>query len=482
MTSYRPKMRARPAQEKALAKMEGHDAFALLMAMRTGKTKVALDHFGRLELAGERKDLLVEAPGGVYRTWEQAIQEHCSEDLLSRGLLHTWESGAGAPARRRLARFLETVDPQRPRILLVNAEAVSRPGEARAITKTFLGQRSRLSMMAIDESTLNKNPSAKRTKFNNRELAPLAATRLIMSGLATPRSPLDLFSQFEFLDWEILGYKSYFAFRAHFAKMKPMNFGGRWVQVVDGYQNVEELYDLIEPHSFRVEFRPKIPSTYSFWDVEMTAEQRRIYSEIRDEACSRLDAMSHVSATVVITQMLRLHQVLMGHVADEQGQVHLIPESRTSDLLEILEDYGGKAIIWVTYDIDVHKVAAAITKEYGEGSVARFWGGNLKTRESEKQSFIRSPSCRFMVSTPGAGGKGQTWDVADLVVYYGYTNNLEHQDQSEQRAMGVSKERQVDFIHMRCPDTVEMPFLEAIRVKMDMASTINGDDYKRWLI
>ncbi len=124
----------------------------------------------------------------------------------------------------------------------------------------------------------------------------------------------------------------------------------------------------------------------------------------------------------------------------------------------------------------------ALLKEYGPNSVARFWGGNVATREDEERLFLSSPNCRFMVATPSAGGRGRTWSNADLVIYYSSTNNLEHRDQSEQRAQGYHKERAVDYIDLIVPRTIEGKILNALRNKIDMASAINGDNYKEWLI
>ena len=479
---YKPRHPSHPHQLEALKKMRGKEAFALLMAMRKGKSKVLLDDFGQLELDNEVKDLLIEAPGGVYKTWQTQIADHLSEDLLERALVHTWNSGMGVGEKRRLDHFLKQNDPSRPRILLLNAEAISRPGLAREASKAFLKLRRGKRMMAIDESTLNMNPRAKRTGFNNRILAPLTEWRRILTGLVAPKNPLDLFSQFEFLDWEILGHKSFYTYRARYAIMKPMNFGGRWVQVVDGYQNVEEIQQLIEPNSFRVEFRPNVPSTYDTWAVEMSAVQKRIYAELRDDATAVISGDSHVTATAVIVQILRLHQLLMGRTVDDAtGEICEVPEHRTSALLELLDDYSGKAVIWCSYDEDIRKVSAALEKHF-KCRVARFWGGNTKTREAEEKQFQTDPNFRFMAATPDAGGKGRMWEVADLVVYYSSKNNLEHREQSEQRVQGMTKQRAVDYVDMICPGTVEMPILQALREKINMSTVINGDNYREWLL
>jgi SNF2 family DNA or RNA helicase len=477
--NYQTKMVPYQHQTEALIKMRGKLAFALLMAMRTGKTKVLLDDFGHLELAGEVKDLLVIAPAGVYRTWMKAMEDHLSDDLRTRIAVHVWSSAAnGIKINQERESFLQKTS---PRMLLMNVEALSAVVRAKDFCINFL-RNPEHSMIAIDESTIIKTPGARRTKFINRTLAALAAYRRILSGLPTPRSPLDLYCQFQFLNPSILGYNSFYSFRARYAIMRNMIYGGRSVPIVVGYRDVEDLKRRIEPHSFRVEFRPKIPSTYTIREVALTEEQRKIYNEIKQFATTQLADGSHVTATIVIAQILRLHQALCGYTADEDGRHHEIPEQRTDELLELLEDYAGKAIIWCSYDYSINKVVEAIRKVYGQNSVARFWGGNVATREAEEQEFFNNPDCRFMVATPSAGGRGRTWSNADLVVYYSSTNNLEHRDQSEQRAQGLEKTRQVDYIDLIAPGTVETKILQALRAKINMAATINGDNYKEWLI
>lgn len=477
---YRTRIAPYPHQSEALQKMFGRRNFALLMAMRTGKTKVILDEYGALEAEGHVNDLLVIAPGGVYRTWEQAARDHLSEELLSRLSIYVWRSSNAAGRQEFLSK-------PSPRMLLMNVEALSIAGSpARDFALRFA---SGGPMVVVDESTIIKNKS-KRTEFILTRLRPLAKYRRILSGLATPRSPLDLFYQFSFLDWGILGWQSWYSYRATIAHMTKMLWGGRMVETIDlrrgdrGFrpEMIETVRRKIEPHSYRVEFRPKIPSTYTLREVQMTKEQKAAYDDMRLRATHALSETEHVTATVVIAQLIRMHQILLGHTSDEQGRRHEFLEHRTAELLELLEEYHGKAVIWCSYDYNVQKVTEALRKEYGPQSVARFWGGNANGREEEEREFQSNPECRFMVATPAAGGRGRTWHVADLVVYFSNTDNLEHRDQSEQRVMGINKERQVDFIDLICPGTVEEKIIHALRSKINMAGAINGDNYKEWLI
>lgn len=464
--------------------MRGKEGFALLMAMRTGKTFTEITDWARMVDSNEVSDLFVVAPGGVYKTWEKEFPKFMPDDALEHTSLHTWQSGGGTGHTRALSSFLSTVIDGQARVLMMNVEALSSVDKAREVARDFLRQRR--TVMAIDESTVIKNPTAKRTKFIIKQLAPHASYRRILSGLPTPRSPLDLYSQFEFLDWRILGHKSYYSFRARYAVMKKMDFGGRAVDIVVGYRNTDELWSLIAPWSYRKtldQVREAAPPVYAIREVAMTPEQKRIYTELKEFATSIIEADKHVTATVVITQMLRLHQLLCGHVTDDDtGEVHDIPENRTAELLRVLEDYDGKAIIWCSYEHDVRRVSERLVKEYGEKAVARFWGGNRDTREEEESRFKNDPACRFEVATPAAGGRGRTWSVADLHIFYSNINDLEHRSQAEERAEGVDKLVQATRIDLMVPGTVDEKIVHALRNKIDMASAITGDTYRSWLI
>ena len=78
-------------------------------------------------------------------------------------------------------------------------------------------------IMAIDESTTIKTPTAKRTKAI-LTLGKLAKYRRILTGSPVTKSPLDLYTQCGFLDSFLLGFDSYYAFRNRYATMLDRNF------------------------------------------------------------------------------------------------------------------------------------------------------------------------------------------------------------------------------------------------------------------
>jgi hypothetical protein len=555
--TYVSKRTPRAKQAEALSLIDGRDAFALLMAMRTGKTKVIVDDWGRQVDSGLQMDLGIIAPGGAYRPWEKALHLDLPDEIMSRTAVHVWDSSR-AKTKSAIAARRSFLDHQGPRVLLMNVEAVSSVENAQSLLTEFLSQRRGKNCFTVDESVTIKNPEAKATKFVCLNLAPLAKQRRIMTGLVSPQSPLDVYCQYKFLDPKILGHDKFSTFRARHAKIRRictlpnavveakfaaavglslltalsvdevrrrlavldptlnvaamdrleavrllasspdwmprdrkieaiLGLGG-WIQTIptiEGYLHVEEIHDKIAPHSFRCRLEDcyDMPeSDWSFRDVEMTREQRVAYDEMRQWATAYLADGRAASASNVITQMLRLHQICCGHVVDEDGRLRTFPQNRTKELLSILRDYDGKAVIWCSYDANIVVVQEALEREFGEGCVARFWGGNVRTREAEEERFKTDPAVRWMLGTPDAGGKGRDWSVADLTIYYSSRNNLDHRAQSEDRVKADGKTRMVSYVDLRICGTVEEKIIQALRDKLDMATVINGDNWQEWLI
>lgn len=480
------------------------DVFAYLMDMGTGKSKVVVDEFGERAEANDVSDLLMWAPAGCYRNWFEdrgedelsELHKHMDPAVYDRTLIVPWISGGNTTDKRRLEAMLQCRDPKRPRAFVVNVEAMSAVKACRAAVKAFVETSRRGVIACIDESTTIKNHKAERTvAITDLTRGGKVAARRILTGLVTPQSPLDLFGQFDFLDNRILGFRSYRAFQARYAITRELQVGGQSrrfnPRIVVGYRNVEELREKIAPYSFRklkeecLDLPPKqyLPIRH----VELTAEQKRAYVDMRDLAIAELESQDLVTATMVLTQRLRLDQILCGFVTDNEGKLHALPEKRTAALLELLEDYQGKAIIWTTWDYSIRRIAAELRKVYGDDSVAMFWGGNRGTRDTDERRFKNDPKCRFMVATQSAGGRGNTWVGAGLSVYYNNNDNLEHRSQSEDRnhrdgltgPRGAGKAMYADLV---ARGTIDERKIKNLRNKIDLASLISGDNYREWLI
>jgi SNF2 family DNA or RNA helicase len=500
MPVYKPAKSLWTHQAEGLKKSLYQPVFAYLMAMRTGKSPLTCADFGQLELDNLAQDLMIFAPAGAYRTWETVFDLHLSEDLKKRMLVHVWESGNKTKTKEREQDWF-MAQHGKPRALLINTEAFSTVKMARDLAKKFLEQRS--SYAACDEATDIKSPKSERAKFAVDEIAPRANYRRILTGLPTPKSPLDAYMQFEFLDTNILGFRSFEGFKTRYAKVTKIPAGpikkGRGgeplldergnlqrvsIERITGYHDVEEIHAAIAPHAHRVRLEDCYdlpPKMYAFRDVEWHPTQKRVYEEMKTFATAQLDELEHVTAHHVITQMLRLHQILCGHVRTEDGRIADVPENRVEAICDLLEEHDGKSIIWCAYDHSLNAMVEGLKKRFKK-RVARFWGGNRKTREEEEKMFLGDRDCPYIVATAAAGGRGRTWVSADTVIYHSCTDNLEHRLQSEERAQGVDKVRSVGYYDFRIRGTVEEKFYGALRNKLDLASVVVGDNYRQWII
>ena len=307
--------------------------------------------------------------------------------------------------------------------------------------------------------------------------------------MPSPQSPLDLYAQCYFLDPRILGYGSFAKFQERYAITRKMpvqdRFGrNRMIDIVAGYRDLDHLSGKIKPYAYRVRLADCYdlpPKLYLRRDIALTEEQTHAYTELVTYATAILENAERVTATMVLTQLLRLHQIVAGHTRSDTGAEVHIPENKTAELLSVLEGHRGKAIVWVAYDADVRKLTAVLTKAYGAGSVARFWGGNAADREAEEKEFLNNPKCRFMIATAASGGRGRTWSVADLMIYYQNTFSLEHRMQSEERAQAVGKQQSIAYVDLVARDTVEEKILGALRDKMDLSDAITGDKWRKWV-
>lgn len=474
--------------------------FAYLMEMGTGKSKAQIDEFCEMYENQDIDSVLILAPKGVYRNWDQIeIPTHTPDSILAGARVLAWNSG-GERYRERLAaiRLRDKFS-----IFIVNIEALSSGTKGVDACESFLSSHES-TMVVVDESTFIKNHAARRTK-NVIKLGERAAYRRILTGSPVTRSPLDLYSQFAFLGRNILGFSSYYSFRARYAVMQRKHFGGRGVDIVVGYREMDDLTTRISPHSFRVKKDDCLdlpPKVYVQRDVEMTEEQARLYREFRENATVALaDHESHVTATEVITQLLRLQQILCGHVRDELGVVHDVPSHRVSALLDLVGEVEGKAIVWCRYRKDIENVTEALRKEYGASSVATYYGDTSGTeREDSVYKFqghryiikngvrVGEMNCpekeqaRFFVGNPQTGGYGITLTAASTVVYYSNSYDLEQRMQSEDRAHRSGQTKSVLYVDLVCRGTVEERIVAALRKKIDIASAIMGDGYRAWLV
>jgi SNF2 family DNA or RNA helicase len=375
--NYKFKSKPFAHQSKALEMSWDKEVFAYFMEMGTGKSKVLIDNIAMLYNAGKINGALIIAPKGVYKNWfDSEIPSHMPDYIEKK--VGLWRTDPNAKDLKPL--FSTGAELH---ILIMNVEAFSTK-KGVLFAHKFLSCHNAL--ISIDESTTIKNPNAKRTK-SILSLKPLSKFRRILTGSPVTKSPLDLFSQCQFLDSWLLNQSSYYAFRTRYAVCRKINVSGRQVEIVVGYRNLGELSEKVKPFSYRVlkdDCLDLPPKTYTKRIIELSDEQKKVYKTMKEKAIAFLNGKM-VSTATVITQLMRLHQITCGHFTSDDGDVQEIKNNRIDQLMEILEEVEGKAVIWAHYRYDIKKIVEAISKKYGENSVVTYYGD---TSTDDRQKAI----------------------------------------------------------------------------------------------
>ena len=475
---YKFKTKPFAHQLKALEMSWDKKVFAYFMEMGTGKSKVLIDNIAMLYNKGFINGALIIAPKGVYKNWaDSEIPTHMPDHVEKKVVL--WEATITKSKQKELDTLFKTDEDLH--ILVMNVEAFSTK-KGTQFAQKFLSCHKTL--MAIDESTTIKSPTAARTK-SIIDLGKDVKYKRILTGSPVTKSPLDLFTQCFFLDAWLLEQQSYYSFKTRYAITRKINVGARSVEIVVGYRNLGELSDRLKSFSYRVlkdDCLDLPEKTFMKRIIKLSEEQQKVYNQMKQLALAELNGKLVTTASV-LTQLMRLHQITCGHFKSDDGSVQILKNERIDELLNILNEVEGKAIIWAHYRHDIEVIVDNIKKEYGDNSVMTYYGDTSTEDRQKAITKIQDPNSpvRFLVGTPQTGGYGITLTGASTMIYYSNGYDLEKRQQSEARIDRIGQTKNMTYIDIIAENTVDEKIVDALRKKVNIASKVMGEELKDWI-
>lgn len=461
------------------------NARAVFWEPGVGKTALVLYTMCSLWEAGEIDALIVVAPNGVHENWTLTeIPKHVPDDLPVR--CHTYEAKRSTTKWHKRA-CDSLIDWKGLSILTITYDAVITKA-GKAYLKKVLQKRKVL--YVLDESHRAKTPSALRTRvlIASSRYAPY---KRILTGTPVTNSPFDLWSQIRFLDpeyWAENGFASLEAFKTYFGVWEDRingQTGQRFKQLLY-HKNVDQLARIIAPISTRLTKEQVLdlpPRTYEKRYVELSPRQKELYKQMKEEFFALVDEEAGpdgmVTAMLVITQMIRLQQIVCGYLPSDDGEVlHRLEEKnpRIEFLSDLLEDFPGQVIIWARFREDITQIVEKL------GESARRLDG--KTPKGERASLVKkfqSGDFRYLVSNPAVGGRGYDLTAGKTMVYYSNSEDLEHRLQSEDRPYRHGQKDPVHVIDIVAKGTGDVKRVNSLVKKQRMAARINKDELKEWI-
>lgn len=439
---------------------EQHKGFGFLFEMGCGKTLTAIATMGALYQQHRIERVLVVAPTSVCSVWPHDLQQFAAFPYHCETLL--------GEKKKRLEGLdaLEVWPFASLKIAVINYESTHRDGIFDALVEYDAD------LIICDESQRIKNHSAAQSKALHK-LGDKARYKLALSGTPVQNNAVDLYSQYRFLDPAVFG-SNFFAFRNRYCVM-----GGYGQHQIIGYKHMEQLIQKEHSIAYRVtkaECLDLPPQTFENRYVKFSPAERKLYDQLRKSSFAELAGGDSITATTVLTKMLRLMQLTGGFTQTDDGtRPQQIGTAKLDALEDILDDYvqeaGQKLVVFARFRPEIAAIENLLRKKvikYGSiyGDVPQAERGAIV------DDFQQNPETKVFVAQIQTAGLGITLHAASAAVFYSMDYNYANYAQALARIHRIGQSNPVTYIHLLVEDSIDDKVLAALEKKEDIAKTI----------
>ena len=454
-----------PHQQEWLDKTWMLDYWAYFHATGTGKSAILVNVAQRLYQCQEIDACVILTMTDVHREW---VQSNIPDDCLVPFIAENLEPGESWDIEKYIKASALV-------FLVFNIEALNNQYTRWWLTEFFKRQKI---LLAIDESTLIKNPTAKRKKYCV-ELANHAEYRRILSGEPAAEKPFDLWAQADFLSEDI--YKcNYGTFMNRYGVPSVRHMGKRSIIEYNEYRDIDQLREHLTTWSSRVDksvlnldepLRRTIP-------VKLDKKLRKFYDTVRKRSLIETTMAGNdinLEIMSVIARLYKLQSVLSGFVVDDEGRVVQLhkpkePPAKVRALLSLLSTLpkDEQVIIRVAQKPECH-----ILENYIGSAQATYVNGDLPKKLREKAyTDFKLGHKRVLIMTYGLGTHGLNLQNANHCVFFSGTWSYDKRHQSEDRIYRKGQERTCHFYDLLIEDSVDYLYKEAVETKRNISALL----------
>lgn len=433
--------------------------FAIFSEQGTGKTKVALDIISWRFLSGLITGVLVlSSPKGVHAQWiNEQLPKHLWRSVPV--LTYIWEGKKPPEWLGKPSKELQFISG--------NIDMLRGKAGYDLLSQFALHHKQKL-MIIVDESDSIKNKNATRSR-KLREIAAHTKMKAIMTGTPIARDLVDEWSQFYFLNPDIIGHKYLTSFRAQFCVM-----GGWQNKAVVGHKNIDTFKKLTAPYVFRATKKDlDLPDkVYDSVVFDLSSEQKKHIKALRDHFYSSLPSGTAVAVKTGATALIRIQQISNGFTVDEnQAVAQLIENPRYDALVDLRRQISGPTVIWCRFKLDVQLLKGAFPN-----SVTIYGEDDQEARAKAKEAFL-SGKATELIATPGAAGKGVDGlqSVCSDAIYYSNSFNAIDRWQSEDRIHRIGMNGTATYFDLIARGSIDRSILANLRRKKDISSMVLDD-------
>lgn len=449
VANYNPKLKWFAHQQEALIKSWDKKAYAYFLEMGLGKSAIMIANAGILHKQNLLDSVLILSPKGVHRQWvNEQIPEHLDASIEYEAVI--WNKKKPVFKTNKLKFFSQNIDAIRTK-------------DGFKAASDFLINAGGKSMIVLDESHQIKSHMADRTRAAFK-LANLAEYKRIATGTPISRNIMDAWSQFFFLDPDITGHRSPVTFRHRYCIM-----GGWEMRQVVGQKNVEEFYELIAPHSFRLTKAEALdlpPKIFVKREYALSEKTRKHYDELKKTFMTSLESGERVDVSTAMSCMLRLQQIVCGYLPIENG-IENISNERIDVVLDILNQVEGQAVIWARFREDIFRLEKAVSEL---GVTATLFGDTTDKARPEVLSRFERGEIKYLVAHPKVGGVGvNQLKKCPNVIYYSNSFDALDRWQSEDRTHRTGTEVSPTYFDLIAEKTIDRVIVKNLQGKKSLS-------------
>ena len=438
--------------------------FGLLFEMGCGKTLTAIAVAGAGYQMGKVAKVLIVAPTSVCAVWPKEFQEYADFRYTIRTLLGD-----------KVKRIKELDDLERHpfpvlKVAVINYESTWREG----IFERLMAYDADL--IIADESQRIKTHDADQSKALHK-LGDRARYKMILSGTPVQNDAIDIFSQYRFLDPTVFGL-NFYPFRSRYAVM-----GGFNRKKIVGYRDLDQLIKKEHSIAYRVTKEEAIDlpeQTFENRYITLNRKERGLYDQLRRSSVAELEGGGTITATTVLTRLLRLQQFTGGFlVEDDADRPQLVSRGKLDALADILQDYvidGRKKLVifarFIPEVMEIIKLSENILGKNHKKTVAIYGEIKKESRGDIVRQFQEDPDTMVFVGQIDTAGTGITLTAANTCVYYSVNFNYATYSQSLSRIHRIGQRNRCTYIHLVTEKTVDDMILSALAKKEDLAKTV----------
>ena len=406
------------------------EAAGLCLDMGLGKTIVILSAIAKMLRDGTVKRVLVIGPLNVIlNVWQQEIAKWDH-------VRHLKSSRMTGPAAKRRAALAAPAD-----IYLINAE------NTQWLVKE-MGKKWDFDCLIVDESTLFKNPAAKRFRAL-KSILPRVTRRYTLSATPAPRNCHDLWSQTYLLDEGERLFPTVTRFRDRWFNQN--RFTHQWVPRCGADQDIHaKVTDLMRSLAAKdyLEMPDLIKNNIY---ISLPPRSLKLYQEAMKELLIELNQNEFIDIPNTGALLMKLRQICNGFLYNHDRTGYTLLGEEKLDALEVVMEGSESVLVFYQFQADRSEIVKRFkyAEDLNERTIGRWQTGRVRMLIANAASAAHGLNL-------AAGGR--------IMVFYGMTYNLEHYLQCIGRLyrQGADLDKPVIVHHLIAADSIEPEIMAAL--------------------